>query len=291
VGRDDSAPLVAAPMTGERATELRRQLDEIESGVDLLGFRTHPCAAKLADGTVTDCVYAMTLAESRREGLASRLDESGWRRLEPSEVVSLHASAKRLPAKFARVLRDAGESGMGYWSFTGVFSWWRRRNFCQTFLDFIDYPDGLEPSDLRKVVPRGPVREDAPVRALALYWCAFDIPDTAIGITKGSTIYVGAPAYPMPTELRTGLVELLASIPPVLEAHAPQCYSPASMSAAAQCLVVVLDPALSDTEDIRRTIKESVGRLCPPGSYLDVWYLKAENPFLASVRSANCRIK
>jgi hypothetical protein len=276
----------------DRLEDLRRQLGSIELSVDFDGFIVAPCSVRLADGRHLDCVYAMTAQESLKGGLISRLEMSGLGRINADDVAAIAASPRRIPRSFATTLRSAGESGMGYWVFTAVFSWWRRKEYVQSFLDFLEYPAGMGPANLRSVLPNKGSRNLAAVSRLELHWCVLDIPEFAeLTIPKGSPVYIGAPAYPMPESLRLSLSEIVASVPAVTEAHIPQCFSPASANASAQCLVVVLDRKRDDAGQAERFVKEAVATVCPPGSFLDVWVLKPDHQFLPSIRNSNCRIK
>jgi hypothetical protein len=263
-----------------RAEALRQQLSAIEPGVDFEGFMVVPCAARLSDGSIVDCVYALTAQESLRGGLLSRLEMSGPGRVNSDDVAAIVASPRRMPRKFASSLRAAGESGMGYWAFTALFSWWRRREYVQSFLDFLEYPSGMSPASIKSVVPHKGARSPRSVSRLELHWCVLEIPEfVELTIPKGSAVYIGAPTYPMPESLRRSLSDIVAAVPAVAEAHVPQCFSPASSKAAAQCLVVVLDNGRGDAGQAERLVNDGVAKLFPPGGFLDIWFLKPDHKF------------
>ncbi len=79
--------------------EFLRQLDAIEPGE----YGT-PCTIVLDDGRSLECCLAW---ENRRFG-----DKGSW--INPANVAYVTECPKRLPAKLARIIRAAGESGMGY---------------------------------------------------------------------------------------------------------------------------------------------------------------------------------
>ena len=211
----------------------------------------------------------------------------------------IRESPLRLPLRFASELVEAGESGMGYWAFAVRFSWWRRREYVQSFVDFIEYPKGLGPADVRAVIPHGARRGSGVVSSVNICWCAFEFPEGAasaggaseLTIPAGSAVYLGAPASPMPASLLQSLAGIVSQFPAVVEAHVPQCWAPAAMSAASQILVVVLDSANPAAAESERFIRESVAGVCPPGRHLDIWFIQPSHFFLSSIRGAGCRIK
>ncbi len=85
------------------SAEFLRQLDAIEPGV----WGT-PCAVFLLDGRALDPCLCW---ENPRFS-----DAGNW--INPDDVALLRESPSRMPARFARMLREAGESGMGYHIYT-----------------------------------------------------------------------------------------------------------------------------------------------------------------------------
>ena len=59
-------------------------------------------------------------------------------------------------------------------------------------------------------------------------------------LPAGTTVYLGTPAKPLPQQLVREIVDVLASYSDGVEAHAPQCFVPGVMKAAAVVLVIVL---------------------------------------------------
>ena len=152
---------------------LVQQLDAIEPSEVEPGFRLHPCAAELNDGTSLECVYFMTAATSRRllgrEGPASFPDRY-W--ISQHDVASIAESPVRLPARFANEIYGAGETHYGCYIFTLIFSRWVRRGYLVGgFIDFLDFPRGHGPSDVKEVLLRlGPTH---PSQLPEYKWCVY----------------------------------------------------------------------------------------------------------------------
>jgi len=268
------------------------QLSVIEPSVRG-GCYVYPGAAILKDGTFLNCVYFATMSTYRRLfGLdhPSASPVSKW--LSPQDIASIHQSSARLPAKFAREIYQAGESGMGYYMFTVKFSWWSSRAYVTSHVDFIDYPPDKGPRNVRSVFPHVGNRKVAPPESqLKIYWCVFaDRPSSmAMEIPAGTGVYVGAPARPFDTSLIKSFRDLVASCPDVKEAHIPQVWVQHFMPEAAQILVVVVED-IERSESIKRQIIEGLGKLLTGGAHLDLWVLLPDNSLLPSIRAAGCRL-
>src|SRR5262245_45394646 len=89
----------ACPVINVVPATILQQLDRIEAGV--CGT---PCSVTLDDGTSREICLAW---ENKRYS-----DKGDW--LNPNKVVEVSECQSRLPAKFARIIHSAGESGMGY---------------------------------------------------------------------------------------------------------------------------------------------------------------------------------
>lgn len=285
----------------EHALTLYKQLLGIEPGVTSGGPRLFPCAVELINGTTLDCVYMLSLADARRFKLDDGLYRDGAGRWIKSDTVrSVSESPSRFPRRFASEINEAGESGMGYWAFTVTFTWWRRRHYVQSFLDFIAYPRGLGPPDVRSVKPHAGKREFSSISSLDVHWCAVEFPAdassapgsvTELTIPAGAQVYLGAPAVPMAPSLVGELAAIVSPLRAVVEAHLPQCWAPSAMNSASQILVVVMDRGMPEAVENEMRIRESVARACPPGQHLDIWFIRPDHFFLGSIRAAGCRIK
>jgi hypothetical protein len=154
--------------------ELNLQLRSIEPSTNF-GRMFYPCAVGLKDGSVLRRVY---FVDGKTFGSFSHHknppeDVPGVRRISSAAVDSIQESPDRLPVRFANLLYREGETGMGYYVFTVVFSRWSKKDFLTGgFVDFIDYPPGRRPADVREVIPHAGRRV---IRAIPeFYWCVSD---------------------------------------------------------------------------------------------------------------------
>ena|SRR5579862_3967650 len=154
--------------------DLQRQLAMIEPRITESGVRLCACSAKLKNGTVLTCVYLVDAASFLRlTTFRHPADMHGCKWLSPSGLGSISDSPWRLPAKFAKQLDEAGESGMGYRVFTVVFSWWRRRVYVQNVVDFIEYPPGKSAAQVKAVLPHIGERKAGAKSGPVVHWCVF----------------------------------------------------------------------------------------------------------------------
>ncbi|MGD0140723.1 MAG: hypothetical protein ABSD28_17785 [Tepidisphaeraceae bacterium] len=120
--------------------EFLRQLDAIEPGV----WGT-PCSIVLLDGRSFEFCLAW---ENPRFG-----DAGKW--INPNCVGYLTECPKRMPAKFARSIKNAGESGMGYHIYVVRLS--DGNNFVHVAgnlaIDLVDLPSGYTQRDIVGVDP------------------------------------------------------------------------------------------------------------------------------------------
>jgi hypothetical protein len=138
----------------ELSSDVQWQLNKIEPSVTTYGVLLYPCSVQLQDRVVRECVYFVDLSGFKRLWGSERPEEvPGLWAISPSQVASIRESSCRLAAKFANEIYKAGESGMGYFDFCLVFSWWCRRDYCVgSFVDFLEYPRWLSPSDVKRVM-------------------------------------------------------------------------------------------------------------------------------------------
>lgn len=153
---------------------LMLQLSSVEPSANF-GRKFYPCAVRLKDGGALNRV-CLADAETfwfftRRHAPPSEVPGIRW--ISAAAIESIQESPYRLPARFANVLYGRGETGMGYFIFTVVFSFWLKRTYlAEGFVDFIDYPPGRGPSDVREVIPHTSKRAFKAVPAF--HWCVFD---------------------------------------------------------------------------------------------------------------------
>ena len=101
-------------------------------------------------------------------------------------------------------------------------------------------------------------------------------------ISKGTSVYLGRPAKPMPYETSAAIAEMVQGIPAIREAYLPQCYVKAVVEPPAQILVLVLDdPADQKTLD---AVGQGLEDILPPGMHLDVWPLDLGHDLLPTIR-------
>jgi hypothetical protein len=147
-----------------------RELEVIEPSEMAPRVLLHPCSARLHDGTVSDCVYFITAGAAERlfgtEGVSERP------RISPEQVVSVAESPARLPASFANQIYRAGETHYSCYIFTLVFSRWRRRKYLVVGpVDFLFFPRGRGPSDVKDVVLHS--GSNRPSDVPAYKWCVY----------------------------------------------------------------------------------------------------------------------
>ena len=132
-------PLTDQPINVASA-EILRQLDTIEPGA--WGI---PCTIVLFDGQSFEFCLAW---ENPRYG-----DAGAW--INPNAVAFLTECPKRMPAKFARLIKGAGESGMGYHIYVVRLS--DGNSFVHVAanlaIDLVDLPAGYTQKDIVGVEP------------------------------------------------------------------------------------------------------------------------------------------
>lgn len=128
------------------------------------GKPRYPCAVTLQDGRFLECVYLVPYSSLSFGG-------SDW--IPTGEIASIHQSPARLAGRFASEIRAYGESGNGYYTFTLLFSWWRRKKYLTSVVDFVKYPPFTGPNAVRGLEPGGVFQLNAPTRDLKIHWCAF----------------------------------------------------------------------------------------------------------------------
>lgn len=120
--------------------EFLQKLDAVETGV----WGT-PCAVTLLDGRAFEICLAW---ENKRYS-----DKGDW--LNPELVCEIRAIDSRMPAKFAKRLHKAGESGMGYHIY--VVELTDGTSFVHIagnlMIDFLNLPGGYSPADIVDVIP------------------------------------------------------------------------------------------------------------------------------------------
>jgi hypothetical protein len=154
--------------------ELLGQLRAIEPSRDgSLEYR--PCIVTLTDGRDIDCVYVVPFDDYIKVwGVTPEQDESK-RGLRIEEIASIRESPSRLPAKLANQIYAAGESGMGYCTFTLEF----RDGVAQRYttgnaVDFVPLPEGKHAKDIAKVVPHTTPWRREDWTTFPYHWCLYE---------------------------------------------------------------------------------------------------------------------
>jgi hypothetical protein len=104
-----------------------------------------------------------------------------------------------------------------------------------------------------------------------------------------STVLLGAPARPMPTDRSDRIARMVASIDGIKEAHLPQCFVIGVMKGPAQVLVVVIEPG-ADHSAILNALDEGLTQILPAGEQIDVWPVSPDSSRLTNVRAARCTL-
>jgi hypothetical protein len=141
------------------------------------GLKYYPCRVTLRGGSTLDNVYIVPeLRYIRMWGVYPEDDRAKrWIRIE--DLVKVEDSPTRLPAQFANEIYEQGESGMGYYIFTVLFSDGTRQACASgSAVDFIRYPDQKGPGDVVGVVPHEG-RNAEPVVTPGWYWCLYSETD------------------------------------------------------------------------------------------------------------------
>ncbi len=128
------------PIINIASAELLQKLDRIEPGV----WGT-PCTVTLRDGFV--CRVCLAWENKRYSDLGE------W--LNPNQVADIAECDFRMPARFAHMIWDAGESGMGYHIY--VVDLTDGISFAHVagnlVIDLVDLPDGYTARDIINVHP------------------------------------------------------------------------------------------------------------------------------------------
>jgi hypothetical protein len=108
-------------------------------------------------------------------------------------------------------------------------------------------------------------------------------------VPKGTQIFIGAPAKPMPREVSAAIAEVVASTPGIAEAHLPQFFAPGVLEQPAQVLVIATSPNAS-VDAVVSVLGAGLANALPPGHHLDVWPQILGSQLLNEVRAAGCEI-
>jgi hypothetical protein len=167
-----SEPYGTAPVISDNLLQQLMSVPTSNTGMN----EVRPCCVRLRDGSWRDCVYIEELEHHLDWDLEWPLSD---REDAPSfgDVVEIRESPRRLPPSIANALYDAGESAMGGSWFVLVTRSGQRIP-CETayWVDFIDLPEGVAPSDIVAAEPHADEARTSlnRVHALGTHWSVYE---------------------------------------------------------------------------------------------------------------------
>ena len=170
-------PDVIAPLPATLAEALR----DVEPSIVPHWLTQFPCEVILDDGSVHSRVILVEAHSYHSLWGVWPWEHGGNGSWVPIERVrSLRSSPVRVPARFANVLNEAGESGMGYCAFSLELTDGRRLHYVTgNLVDYVNWPEDVSPADVVGVTPhdRNPEWRDRPRRldegGAGYEWCLF----------------------------------------------------------------------------------------------------------------------
>jgi hypothetical protein len=150
--------------------DLANQLERIEPSIYSSGLLLYPCSARLVDGTTRECVYLVEASTFHKLfPQPDSVQAFSWIQLD--DVAEIFPSPARLPPGCANRIYSSG-GHWGWYSFTLVFSWLCRPDYLVNGLvDFLRYPKGRNPGQVRRVVLH--YRAVHPTAVPDVFWCLF----------------------------------------------------------------------------------------------------------------------
>jgi hypothetical protein len=153
---------------------LLRQLDAIEPSHDS-GLEYRPCLVTLRDGRKIDCVYVLPFDAYIRAWGATPEQDQAKASLLIDDVVAITESPSRLPARLADRIYRAGETGMGYCTFSLKFRDGSEQRYTTgNAVDFVAMPQGQAPNDVVDVVTHNAPWSTDDWTTLQYHWCLFE---------------------------------------------------------------------------------------------------------------------
>lgn len=167
------APSLEFPPYPELSNELLSQLEEIESS-HVAGIDYKPCSVKFQDGRELDCVYFMSAQQYFTHWGLPPEKARGKQFLQIQDIVKINESPSRLPTDIANKIYQAGESRMGSYHFTLIFSDGSEQEYMTgDAVDFVPYPAGKSNTDIVKVTSGFGSGEDVK-QGLKYFWCLYN---------------------------------------------------------------------------------------------------------------------
>lgn len=137
-----------------------------------------PCRVTLEDGTKQDFVYICEADPWFQYWGVDPEDDSGKDSVPIERVRAIDESPSRLPARFADVMYQAGESRMGGCTFQLLLRDGRRLN-CETgnAVDFLLWPGDVSPADVVELLPHSAGADGQGVSDAPYAWCLYEVND------------------------------------------------------------------------------------------------------------------
>jgi hypothetical protein len=105
-----------------------------------------------------------------------------------------------------------------------------------------------------------------------------------LSIPKGSTVFLGKAARPMPQHLCDAIGDLVSNIERIREAYLAQCYVAGIVDPAAEILVLVVDDLINQ-QNVLHSVDGGLARIMPTGMHLDVLVVNNRDKLLAMIRN------
>ena len=110
-----------------------------------------------------------------------------------------------------------------------------------------------------------------------------------VRIPKGTRVYLGAPANPMPEEVVQTIIDSVSTDPNIVEAHLPQCFVADLMKTPGQVLFLVLASKRLESATIS-SITERLNKAPLSHGSIDIFPLDVSHELYGSVRNSGCQI-
>lgn len=147
------------------------ELIQVEPSLDRY-FEYRPCQVQMGDGRIIDKVY---LAEAVTFMLSWGYDPKRAT-ISILDVAHMGESPSRLPIGLANILYEKGETSMGGTTFTIVLRDGKKAHGTTgNAVDFLNYPPGVQPSDVVDVL-HGRSEGDDTFTLADYIWCPYSLP-------------------------------------------------------------------------------------------------------------------
>ena len=167
-----SATKTVYPRYPKPSDDLLHQIKSIQPSGSY-GIEYRPSMVTLVDGRIIDCVYFVQEQQYNKHWGIWPEDDKGKLYLHIQEITKVEESPTRLPSKIANELYRVGETGMGYFCFTIIFSDRSKQVYMTgNAVDFVPLPEGKTLTDIVEVLP-GVGSGNNYLQGLNYYWCLY----------------------------------------------------------------------------------------------------------------------